>query len=514
VWFGTPTGVAGLSGSQWRAYTNRQGLPEGNVNCLAAGSGGVLWVGTSKGLAFIRSGIAHAPRAVPDLLREPILGIDEDKTGRLWIETENRVLRVNLSELMAENLGDEGIRGYGLADGLRSSEGIGRDRSVITDPIGRIWFATNGGLSFVDPNRVSGLSIPAIVSIDAVSADGRAVGLSAGEVIRIPTPHQRVTIRFSGLSLSVPSRVRFRFRLDNFDHDWSEPVAEPVAAYTNLGAGSYRFRVIASNSDGVWNSSETSTQLFIEPLLWQTWWFQLACVLALGMAVAGYLRLRTLQLTRQLNMRFEERLAERTRIAQDLHDTLLQGFLSASMQLHVANEYLERDSPAKQLLTRVLELMGQVIEEGRTTVGALRSSASSSMNLEQAFSRVKQEFAGQENVDFHVIAEGAMRPLHPLIRDEIYRIGREALINAFRHSRASRIEVELEYASDKFRVLVRDNGVGINAEVLKAGRDGHWGLSGMRERAKKIGARLRVLSSADAGTEVELSIPGHTAFEH
>jgi len=511
VWFGTPNGVAVFADGQWRAYANDQGLPDGNVTCLASGSGGVVWVGTSKGLAFIQSGIAHYLRDVPDLLREPILGIQEDKAGWLWIESANRVLRVNRSELLAENLGDDGIREYGLADGLRSTEGVERSRSVILDPAGRIWFSTNGGLSVVDPRRASAGSAPAIVHIEAISADGRAFGIANS--VSVPAPHQRVTIRYSGLSLSVPERVRYRFRLDGFDHDWSEPVASQEATYTNLGAGPYRFHVIASNSEGLWNGSEAVVQFAIEPAFWQTWWFQLACALAVGMCVVAYLRLRTLRLTQQLNMRFEERLAERTRIAQELHDTLLQGFLSASMQLHVADDYLTQDSPAKPLVQRVLELMGRVIEEGRTAVGALRSPASNSLDLEQAFSRVKQEFATQENLDFRVIAEGAPRPLHPVIRDEIYRIGREALINAFRHSRASTIEVELEYASDEFRVLVRDNGIGINPEVLRAGRDGHWGLSGMRERAKKIGARVRVLSSTTAGTEVELSVPSHTAFE-
>jgi signal transduction histidine kinase len=215
----------------------------------------------------------------------------------------------------------------------------------------------------------------------------------------------------------------------------------------------------------------------------------------------------------RLALQFEERLQERTRIAQDLHDTLLQGFLSASMQLHVADDKLSADSPAKPLVSRVLELMGQVIEEGRNAVRGLRSTnGHGSLNLEEAFSRVQQELAVQDETAFHVIVEGRSQPLHPIIRDEVYRIGHEALINAFRHSHAKAIEVEVEYSTNHLRLLISDDGDGIDSQVLRSGRDGHWGLSGMRERAERIGARLKVRSRATAGTEVELSVPGHVAF--
>jgi signal transduction histidine kinase len=211
-------------------------------------------------------------------------------------------------------------------------------------------------------------------------------------------------------------------------------------------------------------------------------------------------------------MRFEERLAERTRIAQELHDTLLQGFLSASMQLHVADDQLPTDSPAKPLITRVLALMGRVIDEGRNAVRGLRSDPGDAHDLGQAFSRVAQEFVMQ-GVDFRVVMEGLPRALHPVIRDEVYRIGRESLVNAIRHSGASKIEVEVDYSASNLRVLVRDNGCGIDPQVLRAGRDGHWGLPGMRERAENVGAKLRLWSRVTAGTEVELTVPGRIAFQ-
>ncbi len=182
------------------------------------------------------------------------------------------------------------------------------------------------------------------------------------------------------------------------------------------------------------------------------------------------------------------------------------------MQLHVANDQLPGDSPAKPIVTRVLDLMGHVIEEGRNTVQGLRSSNWRSQDLEQAFSRIQQELAIVQEASFRVIVEGAARPLRPAIGDEIYLIGREALANALHHSGASEIEVELEYAVDQLRLLVRDNGCGIAGDVLQSARPGHWGISGMRERAERIGAKLRVLSRATAGTEIELSVPSHIAY--
>ncbi len=248
------------------------------------------------------------------------------------------------------------------------------------------------------------------------------------------------------------------------------------------------------------------------PVFWQTWWFLLGIAAASAVAVVMLFRARMHKVTRQLSLRLEERLAERTRIAQELHDTLLQDFLSVSMQLHVANDQLAGDSPAKPIVTRVLDLMGHVIEEGRNTVQGLRSSNWRSQDLEQAFSRIQQELAITQKASFRVIVEGVARPLRPAIGDDVYLIGREALANAFHHSGASEIEVELEYAVDQLRLLVRDNGCGIAGDVLQSARAGHWGLSVMRERTERIGAKLRVLSRATAGTEIELSVPSNIAY--
>jgi ligand-binding sensor domain-containing protein/signal transduction histidine kinase len=511
MWFGTANGLCALRQGNWTRYRGVDDLPPGSVNCLLEDSNGTIWIGTDNGIAFLRSGQIQLPPVRPEVLQELIIGLAEDRFGGLWISTLNHILRIDRDNLERGEVSEADVREFGLADGLRSVEGVKRHRSVAQDTQGRIWFSTNAGLSVVDPSRVASSLIPAIGQIEGIMADGNAIDLKGD--VHIPGGRERITFSYAGLSLAIPERVRFRYRLDGFDKDWSKPVATREANYTNLAPGPYRFRVIASNSDGLWNAEESTIQFEILPVFWQTWWFRLSVVMVIGLSTLGFYRLRMHRLTKQLNVRFEERLAERIRIAQDLHDTLLQGFLSISMQLHVAADQLPADSPTKPLMSRILELMRQVIDEGRTALKGLRSATGDAQNIAESFSGIPQEFAPEKRIDFQVIIEGYSRPLRPVIRDEVYRIGREALVNAFRHSKAKRIEVIIEYSAKQLRILVRDNGCGIDPQVLDSGREGHWGLSGMRERAEEIGARLRLLSGAGNGTEVELSIPGDIAFD-
>jgi signal transduction histidine kinase len=511
IWFVTPNGLTSLSENKWTTYAVRDSIPSDSVNCLLEDSSGVLWIGTSAGLAFFSSGHVHVPRTTNDYFHEETLGIAEDKQGWLWIATSNRVLRVRADSLSRDALSAGDVREYGPADGLGDARVVKRDRSVVAGPDGRIWFSTDRGMSVVDPSRVTESSAPAIVHVEAISADGKTIEMI--NAVRVPPRPQRITLSYTGLSLTNPERIRFRYTLEGFDQGWSEPVDARAAVYTNLGPGSYRFHIVASNSDGEWNGPETLLPFEVEPVVWQTMWFRLLCLVAIGSMVLLAYQLRLRQMTRQLNVRFEERLAERMRIAQELHDTLLQGVLSASMQLNVANDQLSSESPAKPLVRRVLELMGQVIEEGRRALRGLRVSRVGVLELDRAFSQVPEELALEGSVDFHVIVEGQARRLHPIIHDEVYLVGREAITNAFRHAGAKTVDVALEYHRKELRIVVRDDGRGIDPKVIQSGRDGHWGLSGMRERAERIGASLKVSSSAAGGTEVDLRVPGRIAFE-
>jgi signal transduction histidine kinase len=361
-----------------------------------------------------------------------------------------------------------------------------------------------------DPVLADGRILPALTHVESISADGAQIDVNLP--IRIPSSRRRIVFGYTGLSLSVPERVMYRYRLDGFDGDWSDAVHDRQAVYTNLKPGPYRFRVMASNGDGLWTGSEAALSLDIRPAFWQTAWFQIFAALLCVMAGWGWYRRRLVQVARQLHVRFEERLAERTRIAQELHDTLLQGFVSASMQLHVACDRLPDDAPAKAAVGGVLDLMRRVIDEGRNAVRGLRSSSIDPHDLDEAFAGIPQELAIGRRPAYRVIVDGRPRPLNPAIRDEVYRIGREGLVNAFRHADASSIEIELEYGPRELRLFVRDDGRGIDTQVVDAGSDGHWGITGMRERAERIGGTLKIRSRAAAGTEVELRVPGRVAF--
>jgi len=509
MWFGTPNGLTARSPVGWRTYTTAQGLPSNDVNTLFEDRAGALWVGTAKGLAVVRRGTITAAGTSEPELRGSILGFAEDARGWLWIHATDEILRVDRQALAGNALRPGDVRRYGIADGLPGLASVKRHRVVAQDPQGRIWFALTRGVSMADPARADGRALPAVTVVEQLTADGASVDVRGP--IRL-SASRRIAVGYAGLSLTVPERVRFRYRLDGFDREWSEPVAERQAVYTNLAPGPYRFRVVASNSDGLWNGSESSLSFVIQPLTWQTAWFQLTAAACTGLVGWGLYRLRVRQVSRRLNARFEERLAERTRIAQELHDTLLQGFVSASMQLHVAVDGLPEDSPSRTSLARVHELMRRVIDEGRNAVRGLRSASTAPHDLEQAFAGVQQELGGGAAA-YRVIVDGRPRGLKPMIRDEVYRIAREGLVNAFRHSGATQIELELEYGTRELHVLVRDDGRGIDPQVVRGGTDGHWGIPGMRERAERIGATLKIRSRADAGTEVELRVPGSVAFE-
>jgi ligand-binding sensor domain-containing protein/signal transduction histidine kinase len=511
MWFATPNGLASFADGHWKNYASSDGLPSSNVRSIFEDSGHVLWIATSGGLAFFAAGRVQVPRNLTDSLREEILGITEDRQNFLWIVTSDHVLQVSRERLYGGSLNDSDVMNYGTEDGLPGVEGVRRDRSVVTDPGGRIWLSLVQGVATADPASDTANAVPVKVRIESTFAAGRQVNLVDSPEL-FAGAHS-VTFNYAGSNLSVPQRVRFRYRLDGADQGWSDDVALRQVVYTNLGPGSYQFRIVASNGMGLWNGPETTIHFAVAPEFWQTWWFALACLVASCLAIMAVYRFRMYHLTSQLNVRFQERLSERSRIAQELHDTLLQGVLSASLQLDVAEDQLPLDSPAKPLLRRVLQLMAKVTEEGRNALRGLRAQETNDCRLEVAFLRMRDELAPDDTIGYRVIVTNDPREVRSLIRDEVYRIGREALVNAFVHAAAKNIEVEVEYAHACLRTLVRDDGCGIDPEVLHAGREGHWGLPGMRERSEGIGANLQLRSRIGGGTEIELVVPGEIAFD-
>jgi signal transduction histidine kinase/ligand-binding sensor domain-containing protein len=509
MWFATPSGVSVFSRGRWQNFTTQDGLPSDEAHCFLLDSSGVLWVGTAAGLAFRAPSGFKTPAKIPDSLREPILGMAEDNLGSLWVATTNHVLRINRARLEQNALAEGDVREYGLADGLRGLEGVKRDRSVIRDPSGRIWFSRNRAMAVVDPARLANNAAPAIADIQAVWVDGKAISLR--DDVHISSHTQRISFDYAGLGLSAPERVRFRYMLEGFDHSWGEHVGTRQATYTNLSPAAYRFRVAAANPDSVWSARDATFAFQVDPSFWQTSWFRLSLLAGCAVIVLALHYLRLSSVARQLNVRFEERVKERTRLARDLHDTLLQSFQGLVLRLQAVNDLLH-EGKAKDQLEQSLLRADQALAEGRSAVYDLRSTATIPNDLAEALRRVGEELATEESAAFHLIVEGRTRDLHPIIRDEIYRIAREALRNAFSHARANHIEVEIAYGGQAFRLRIRDDGQGIPAEVLEEGRSGHYGLPGMRERASQIGGKLEVWSGPGAGTEIELSVAASISY--
>ncbi len=512
LWVGTPSGVSVLSGNAWRTYGLENGLPADEVTALlpdTSEAGRDMWIGTARGLAIFSSNHIQSFQRVPEVLHESVLGLAKDPAGFLWIATQEHILRLNPAKLLDGTLTTNDIREYDRADGLLSSQSTRRSQSMLEDRNGQIWISTRRGLAVTTPSDLARPPVPALVRIESLLADGHTISLHQPG---IPASQRRVTLQFSGISLPVPERVRYRYRLDGFDKNWSQESASREAVYTNLEPGSYSFHVVASNSDGVWNTSDVFLPFWIEPAVWQTWWFHFLTALIVVLAVWSIYLFRTRQLARQLHLRFEERLAERMRIAQNLHDTLLQGFLSASLQLDVASEYVPRESPAAPMLSRVLALMRQVSEDCRNSLVTLRTDSKPQRNLEVEFFAVPQELGLGDKVSYRVVVNGSPRAIDPLCSDELFLVGREAVLNAYRHAHPTLVEVELVYKRTGLHLFVRDDGHGIEEAVLQSGRERHWGLTGMRERATKVGAQFRIWSRPAKGTEIEVIVPGHIAY--
>ena len=361
--------------------------------------------------------------------------------------------------------------------------------------------AQPGANSLVKP-KIEFTDVPLAANGDTIKVtriEGRVIGAQPGQQI--------VLYARAGTAWWVQPFANQPFTTIQPDSRWGSST-HPGTDYAALLVGSDfqpPARVDALPTVGVLATAVTRGK----PVFWQRWWFALLCLVAAAGVIFGFHRLRLRQTTRQLNVRFEERLAERTRVAQELHDTLLQGVISASMQLQVAVDQMPSHSTAQPALRRALQLMGQVVEEGQNTVRGLRSSTGV-RDLEDSFSRFFQELDPRPGIGFRVIVKGHALPLQPVIRSDAYSIGREALLNAVRHSKARNVEVEVQYSASQLLVLVRDDGCGIAPNVIRKGKNG---LLGIRQRAERIGGRLKVSTSAVSGTEVELSVPGRLAFE-
>jgi ligand-binding sensor domain-containing protein len=465
----TPLGVVAWKEGKQQSLTVRNGLPCDGVYALIEDNQRALWLYTQCGLVEIAG----------------------TELQRWWGQPD---ITVQLKTFDAFD---------GAQPGRAPFAGAARS------PDGRLWFANGVVLQMIDPGHLTGNALAPPVYVEEVIADRK--NYSPRKDLRLPPLTRDLEIDYTALSFVVPQKVRFRYKLEGRDAVWQEPGTRRQAFYTDLRPGRYQFHVIACNNDGVWNEAGATLDFSVAPAWYQTNWFRALCLVSGGFIVCVVYRLRVRQISRAIGARFDERLAERTRMARDLHDTFLQTVQGSKL---VADHALKPSTDPAQMRGAMEQLsvwLARATEEGRAALNSLRTATAQRNDLAEALRRVTKDdvIPSSMAVTFSVV--GDAREMHPIVRDEIYRIGYEAIRNACTHSGASQLEVELRYARD-LTLRVSDNGTGIEPAIAEGGKGGHFGLQGMRERAARIAGNLTLGSSSSSGTEIKLVVPGDIVF--
>jgi signal transduction histidine kinase/ligand-binding sensor domain-containing protein len=553
VWIGTRRGLAhwngkaGVAGSplQMESYTQANGLGSDLVGAMARDAVGDLWVATRAGLSRLHAGsIANfttadglasnvvtslLPRADGTLLigtqdhgwavwdkhgffrsggersnATTIHAILDDGAGRLWFATGNGIARCELKVAATPECAH--WVEFGAADGLRSREMASNSHpSAWRSRDGHLWFASPDGLVEVDPAHFSLNAIAPPVALERFVVDDVDQPLRSAESgLRVASGHVHFEFDYVGLSFTAPQKVRYRYMLDGFDHGWTEAGARRSAYYTNIPPGKYTFRVQAANNDGLWSTAGAALAFELRPRFYQTGWFYVLLLVAAAALVLLVLRQRL----RRAESEFRAVLGERSRIAREIHDTLAQGYVGISAQLEVLGELLRKgkkeESVAQLDLTRAHVREG--LAEARQSIWALRTQDSSENTLPVKMRRIA-EAAGGAGLKAEFSIFGAYRPLPPGTEQELLRVAQEAIHNVKKHAGARQLFVQLEYRPGTITLEVRDDGRGGAAEKKAGSAQGHFGLTGMRERAEAIGGTLEVSSQAGEGTAVRLSAP-------
>jgi signal transduction histidine kinase/ligand-binding sensor domain-containing protein len=518
IWIATKKGDIALfrNGVLETKFPLNPGGDPDNRQILSKADGSIL-AGSENGLVEWRQAKVHRMTTKNGLPCNSVISFIEDKENRWWLHTGCGVVQFPDSELERWRANPEAVvqaRVYDVLDGARPAGGPSFNAAAYS-PDGRVLFATGFVVEVVDPSRLSPKALPAQAYIEWLVADRKE--FKATPNLKLPPNPRDLQIDYTSPTLLIPQKVNFRYRLDNYDRDWHDAGTRRQAFYTDLPPGKYSFRVIASNSDGLWANNAATLDFSVTPAYYQTNWFRALCaVFFLALLWAAYWW-RVRQLHHQFEMTLDARVSERTRIARELHDTLLQSFHGLLLRFQTVSQLLpERPVDAKDKLDRAIEQAAEAITEGRDAVQGLRDSTIQTNDLALAISTLGEELAAESTGHrpaFRVAVEGQSRDLHPILRDEVYKIAAEALRNAFLHANAKQVEVEIRYDKEQFRLRVRDDGKGIDPAVLsRHGVEGHYGLPGMRERATIMGAKVTVWSEVDAGTEVELRIPASTAY--
>jgi ligand-binding sensor domain-containing protein/signal transduction histidine kinase len=551
LWVGTRGGLARMRGGEFETFTTRDGLPNDFVGTIYEDTRGRLWVGTLGGLGVYESGRFHSYTTRDGLSDNVVISLYGDEQGRLWVGTNGGGLNLLEGErfhvfttrdglpndTVYRILGDEGGRlwmscnkgvfsltvseledfasgrahalnpvVYGTADGMQTRECSGGGHpSAWRDREGRMWFSTIKGVAMIDPRGVARNERPPPVVVEQALFDGEpAASDASGSRAELPPGTSRFDFHYAGLSFVAPEKVRYRYKLEGFDKDWVEGGDRRAAYYTSLAAGDYRFLVIASNNDGVWSTTPAVFAFTLRPHFYRTYWFYTLCVAGLALLAWQLYALRL----RQVRARFAAVLQERNRIARELHDNLAQEILGVSVQLEIVTRLLN-SSPetARTHLDRARSLVRSSMAEARRYVWDLRSQSLDDRDLPAALSEMTRRLTAESGVHTQFEVGGTLRPLPKQIENNLLRIGQEAVNNAVRHARAENISVRLVFDATSVRLNVKDDGLGFDPDAQGNGAGGHFGLVGMRERAREMGGDVRVGSSPGEGCEVEVNVP-------
>jgi signal transduction histidine kinase/ligand-binding sensor domain-containing protein len=469
VWFGTAgTGLARVEGERLRSFGAEAGLLPDQLYQVITDDLGFLWMGTSRGLVRVSA------RAVDDVARGRRQRVDLVSFERSDERRDVAATRVH-------------------------QPGAWRARD------GRLWFATDVGVVTVDPRHLRVNAVPPTVLIQEATVDGRP--LRRGIPNLLPPGPGNLELHFAAVTLLEPEKAAHRYLLEGFDDHWIDAGTRRVAYYTNIPAGHYRFRVQASNADGIWNESGDAVAFYIAPHFYRTPLFYAACAAAL-LSLAFWFHRSRLARVRAESLAAA---AERTRVARELHDTLLQGMSAVAMRIHAVRRGMPAGAPASEKLAAIEASVTTSLAETRRFVWDLREQPEAGgVNLAEALTTLSASFSeagGDRAATCHVTVEGAVQPLPPAVTEELVRIAGEALSNAFRHADARHIETRLCYEDQQVTLAVADDGRGFEPGVVAASRPGHFGLQGLRERAARLSGTLRLESGPGQGTRVEVVVP-------
>ena len=515
--FGYTAGrIAILSNGRVSFLNDARQSPLGNVTALYGGRAN-LWAGGDLGLARVVGETLQMIVTDTGASVKGVTGIVETASGDLWVNASIGIVHFGAGE-MTRQFHDTSYRPHAevfdARDGLEG--GAARLRPLPTAIEGTagdaLYFMTDAGLYSIQPSRIHRNTLPPPVFIESVAAGSTIYRPSPNLVL--PEGTRSLQIGYAGLSLTNAEKVRFRYRLDGVDDGWQDAQGPRVANYTNLVPGRHRFFVTAANNDGVWNPTGAELEFFIPPTFTQTQWFVGLCVAATGLTIWLIVWFHVRHVTAHMRERFAVRTEERERIARELHDTLLQSTQGLIMRFQAVANRLAREDPCRELLDEALSRADAVMVEAREKVLDLRLPSHATSNLETAIGAIVQDLSRGSNVRASCRVQGAIRPVRPAVRDEVYCIAREALLNAFRHAQANSIDIHIAYCTREFGVSIHDDGIGLDWTArTPLAKAGHWGLQGMRERAGRVGARLDITSRPGGGTQVQIVVPAGLAYD-